>query len=144
MNIKKGRSRTGRVCYQRGPSSFTRINALNFSISQRTDYSFPLQIFFDLARQINKTAPAKKQKSHKRSKCWCQILWWPELWWSELSNLVMITADKSCEAHSLKILWTSQLWKLVMIRASCHSQWILHSSERLATRNIWTIMNWSY
>jgi len=31
-------------------------------------------IFFDLVRQINKTAPAKKQKIHKRSKCGCQIL----------------------------------------------------------------------
>ena len=34
----------------------------------------PPQIFFDLVRQINKTAPAKKQKIHKRSKCGCQIL----------------------------------------------------------------------
>ena len=32
------------------------------------------QIFFDLVRQINKTAPAKKQKIHKRSKCGCEIL----------------------------------------------------------------------
>jgi len=31
-------------------------------------------IFFDLVRQINKTAPAKKQKIHKRSKCGCEIL----------------------------------------------------------------------
>ena len=35
---------------------------------------FPPQIFFDLVRQINKTAPAKKQKIHKRSKCGCAIL----------------------------------------------------------------------
>jgi len=31
-------------------------------------------IFFDLVRQINKTAPTKKQKISKRSKCGCQIL----------------------------------------------------------------------
>jgi GTPase SAR1 family protein len=31
-------------------------------------------IFYDLVRQINKKAPAKKPKKSKRSKCGCQIL----------------------------------------------------------------------
>ena len=36
---------------------------------------FCLQIFFDLVRQINKTAPTKKPKISKRSRCICDILW---------------------------------------------------------------------
>ena len=31
-------------------------------------------IFFDLVRQINKTAPTKKPKISKRSRCICDIL----------------------------------------------------------------------
>ena len=45
-----------------------------FQISNKKLKLFSLQIFFDLVRQINKTAPAKKQKIHKRSKCGCEIL----------------------------------------------------------------------
>ena len=45
-----------------------------FQFSNKKTKKNSLQIFFDLVRQINKTAPAKKQKIHKRSKCGCEIL----------------------------------------------------------------------
>ena len=53
-------------------SNLSQIFAIDFEIADFM-ISSP-QIFFDLVRQINKTAPAKKQKIHKRSKCGCEIL----------------------------------------------------------------------
>ena len=52
----------------------TDVSLFNIVNKSSSLYQIFCQIFFDLVRQINKTAPTRKPKISKRSKCFCDIL----------------------------------------------------------------------
>ena len=52
----------------------TDVSLFNIVNNSSSLYQIFCQIFFDLVRQINKTAPTRKPKISKRSKCFCDIL----------------------------------------------------------------------